>query len=368
MNDLLYKIALSLIDEVGSVTARKLLSYIGDPCEVFKAKERDLLQVPGIGTYVAEKILSTRDEAIRLAEKELEFISSKNIEVLYFLDEKYPDKLNHCEDAPVILYSKGNAGFNHRKILSVVGTREATDYGRKCCRDLIKDLAANHPGLLIVSGLAYGIDIAAHQAALENKLETVAVLGHGLHMIYPTLHSKAAAEIMEHGALLTEFSSSSTNDKSNFARRNRIVAGMADATVVIESGLKGGSLITADIAMSYNRDVFAFPGKAGDQHSSGCNWLIKTNKAALAESFADIEYQLGWQTGKKKKADPQRALFIELSETEQRIITLLNSEKLSIDMISIKMDMPVSKISPVLLELEFKNLIKNLPGNIYAII
>ncbi|MCF6241047.1 MAG: DNA-processing protein DprA [Bacteroidales bacterium] len=365
-NDLKYKLALSMISGIGSINAKKLIAHFGTVASVFKAKQKDLLKVPGIGSFLAKEILNT--DALFRAEKEIEFTEKHKIDVLFFLDKEYPEKLKHCEDAPIILYYKGNkAILNQQKIISIVGTRNATRYGKDNCNELIKDLKANGHSPLIVSGLAYGIDICAHQAALKNDLPTLAVLGHGLHTIYPAAHKKTAKELIaQGGGLLTEFPSNSKLDPSNFVRRNRIIAGIADATIVIESAKKGGSLITADLANSYNRDVFAFPGRLNDKYSTGCNWLIKTNRAALIESVKDIEYILGWQQTENKQA-VQKQLFVELTDDEKKLLSVFGDvEELAIDIISLKADMPMSKVSALLLNLEFSGLIKSLPGKIYA--
>ncbi len=361
--NLIYKIALSMISGIGNVNAKKLIAHFGNIDDIFKAKKKDLIKVQGIGDILANEILKT--DALQKAEEEIEFAEKHKIDVLFFLDENYPERLKHCEDAPVILYYKGKAKLNQQKIISIVGTRNATRYGKEHCNELVKDLKLNGHEAVIVSGLAYGVDICAHQAALKNKLPTLAVLGHGLHTIYPASHKKIAKEIFSNGGLLTEFPHNSKLDPSNFVRRNRIIAGISDATVVIESAKKGGSLITADLANSYNRDVLAFPGRVNDKYSSGCNWLIKTNRAALIENIKDLEYILGWQQVDKKQA-VQKQLFVELNEDEKKLMELFkDNEELSIDIITLKAGMPMSKVSALLLNLEFSGLIKSLPGKIY---
>jgi len=359
---LLYNVALSMISGIGNITAKKLIAYFGSVEEIFTAKKKDLTKIQGIGDILAKEII--KSNALKLAEKELKFTEKHHIDILFFLDKNYPERLKNCDDAPIILYFKGKSELKSKKIISIVGTRKATHYGKDNCNELIKSLKENGHAPLIVSGLAYGIDICAHKAALQNNLATIAVLGHGLHTIYPAAHKKFAKEIYENGGLLTEFPSNSKLDPANFVRRNRIIAGMADATIVVESANKGGSLITADLANSYNRDVFAFPGRTGDKYSAGCNWLIKTNRAALIENIKDLEYILGWQTEIKQPI--QKQLFIELNNDEKIIMDVLNnSEELSIDIITIKTGMPMSKVSALLLNLEFSGLIKSLPGKIY---
>lgn len=368
-NNLKYKIALSLIPKVGHITAKKLVAYVGDYEGVFKESKKNLLKIPDIGQTLANNIVHTN--VLPLAEKEIEFIEKNNIRVIFYLDEEYPERLKHCIDAPILLYTKGELSLNQRKVLSIVGTRKATDEGVSFCTSLVSALADRGHNPIIVSGLAYGIDATAHKAALDNNLATVAVLGHGLDIIYPASHKSLANKIMDNGLLITDFPSKSKRDKNNFVKRNRIIAGLSDATIVVESGEKGGALITADIANSYNRDVFAVPGRVMDTHSKGCNQLIKTNKAALLEKVEDIEYLLGWEPeNKPNQKDIQRNLFVELNDEEKIIVDILksNTKELPIDTICLKAQLPTSKVSPILLELEFKGILKTLPGKTYKLI
>jgi DNA processing protein len=359
-----YQIGITLIPGIGSINAKKLIAYTGGPEAVFREKKQHLLKIPGIGDVLADCI--AKANVLPQAEKEIEFIKKYQIRYSYFLDADYPHRLKNCEDSPVIMFYKGVVDFNVPKILSVVGTRNATEYGRTCCEKFIEELCARNHEVLIVSGLAYGIDICAHRAALKNGLNTVAVLGHGLGTLYPAAHKPVAKEIITHGALVSDFVSHIMPDRNSFVRRNRIVAGMADATLVVESGIKGGALITADLASSYNRDVFAFPGRAGDSHSQGCNWLIKSNKAALVESVTDLEYQLGWEPRSKDETPRQASLFVEISEEEKALLNAFNAEKeLPIDIICIRTDFPMSKVSALLLSMEFAGLVKSLPGKMY---
>ncbi len=361
---MIYKIALSMINGIGNVGAKKLLAYIGNPEAVFKEKKQNLTKIPGIGTKVANEILDKN--VLKKAEKELEFIEQHNITPYFYTDEEYPNRLKHYDDSPIILYFKGKAKFNQEKVISIVGTRNATHRGLEYCKKLIDDASREKHKLLIISGLAYGIDIQAHKSALQNNQETIAVLGHGLNTIYPAAHKNIAKEIISTGGILTEFSSNSKLEPSNFVRRNRIIAGMSDATVVIESANRGGSLITAQIANDYNKDVFAFPGRINDKYSQGCNHLIKTNQAALIESFKDIEYIMGWKIVEKKQAI-QKQLFIELNDDEENIINILRENgNTSIDVLSIKANLPVSKTSSILLGLEFKGAVESYPGKVYA--
>ena len=353
-----------MISGIGSINAKKLIAFFGDIEHIFKAKKADLIKVQGIGAFLADEILNK--SVLDNAEQEIEFLEKNGIKSYFLLDKEYPERLKHCEDSPVIMYFKGSADLNKQKIISIVGTRNATQYGKEHCNELVKNLQTNGHNPLIVSGLAYGIDICAHRAALKNNLTTIAVLGHGLTTLYPASHKKFAREIIERGGLLTEFPSKAKLDPSNFVKRNRIIAGMADATIVVESGAKGGSLITADIANSYNRDVFAFPGRVNDKQSIGCNRLIKTNRAALIENINDLEYILGWE--KHKKQAIQKQLFIELSTDEQIVVDALKAEEnLSIDIICLKTNFPMSKVSSILLKLEFSGLVKSFPGKIYKL-
>jgi len=362
-----YKIGISLIPGIGSINAKKLVAYIGSVEGVFKEKKKNLVKIPGIGEYLADNIVN--QQVLNIAEKEIDFINRYEIHCSFYLDEAYPARLKNCEDAPVILFFKGAVDFNQAKVLSIVGTRNATDYGKECCNKLIADLKSRKHQVIIVSGLAYGIDICAHRAALKNGFDTVAVLGHGLSTIYPPLHKPMAKEICKQGALLTDFISPTLPDRSNFVKRNRIIAGLADATIVVESGIKGGALITADIAGSYNRDVLAYPGRANDSYSKGTNWLIKTNKAALIESVEDLEYHLGWDMPLKEAGSMQTQMFVELSAEEQLIANMLREQgELPIDLLCLRINMPVSKVSAMLLNLEFAGLVRSLPGKVYRLV
>jgi DNA processing protein len=360
-----HKIALGLIPRIGDINARKLVSYFGSVEAIFTEPYRNLLKIPGIGSglakYIGEKTY------LRTAEKEADYVIKHNIRVYFYLDNDYPFRLRQCDDSPVVFYFKGNCDLNSSKILSVVGTRNATSHGKEICYRIISGLAIEHPDVIIVSGLAYGIDISAHKATLSNSLQTIAVLGHGFKTIYPSVHRTIANTIITNGGLLTDFTSDTLPERNNFLKRNRIIAGISDATLVIESGIKGGALITADMADSYNRDVFAVPGRPDDQWSAGCNSLIKTNKAALVESAGDLEYFLGWKPDKAKPPE-QRSLFSELSETEQGVYELISREgEMPIDIICRSLDIPVNKLSALLLQMEFKGVVKCYPGNLYKL-
>jgi len=365
-NNLLYQIGLTLIPGIGSINAKKLISYIGSVEDIFKEKKPKLLKIPGIGEILADEIIN--QNTLTRAEQELKFIEKEKISAVFYLDKNFPERLKHCEDSPILLFYKGQTNFNSKKIISIIGTRDATQEGKDTTEKFIEDLTLSGHKPIIVSGLAYGIDIYAHKAALKNNLETYAVFGHGLDITYPAQHKNIADKIENQGVLLTEFLSKSRIDKQNFVKRNRIVAGISDATVVIESAEKGGALITAEIANSYNRDVFAFPGRVTDKYSVGCNKLIKSNKAVLIESYKDIEYILGWTTTESKKNPVQTALFYQFNDDEKKIVEVLKSEnELTIDTISSRTQLQMSKISALLLNLEFAGIIKCLPGKIFVL-
>jgi DNA processing protein len=368
-DELIRKIALTLLPGVGNILAKKLIAYCGNSGAIFKEKPIFLKKIPGIGEIITESVVKNRENALKRAEAELKFIEKKKIVPLFFLDEGYPLRLKQCEDSPVMLYGKGNFDLNVKKAVSIVGTRNATDYGRKICEDLISALLKHNA--LIISGMAYGIDICAHKAAVKENLSTVGILAHGLDILYPSIHKKTADSMLDMGGLLTEFISGTQPDRENFPKRNRIIAGMADATIVIEAGIKGGALITAELANGYNRDVFAVPGRLGETYSEGCNHLIKINKAALLTGIKDIEYLMGWDLEKKKKTSMlvQGQLFSDFNSEEKTIVDILTANNsLSVDEICFRSNMPMNKVSANLLNLEFSGHIKSLPGKVYQLI
>ncbi len=359
-----YQIALSLLPHVGSVNARRLVAYMGSVEAVFESSLKELKTVPGFGDGLIKSLSGSRGEILELAAKEIEFMQHYRIRSFFYLEKNFPRRLAQCDDAPVILFMKGDVNLNFPKAISIVGTRKATDYGRELTDTLVKGLAENGQEVLIISGLAYGIDVAAHKAALKYGLPTLAVVGHGLDTIYPAPHAVVAKEmILKKGAVLSDFTSGSKIDPGNFLRRNRIIAGLADCTIVVESASKGGALVTADIANSYNRDVFAFPGRTGDVCSKGCNELIKQNKAGLIESASDLMAFMGWEANKQPR---QQTLLIDLDELEKAIVQLLQKQDiLTIDLISREVCVPVQKINSTLMNMEFKGIIKGLPGKRY---
>jgi len=368
-----YKIGITLIKGVGNSLAKNLIAYTGSAEGVFKEKQQNLANIPGIGEVVSRQIASgiNSHDVLKRAQQEVEFITKNNIKTTYFTDKDYPFRLKECPDSPVMIYSKGNCNLNNGKFVGIVGTRKATENGKENCKKLIADLKGVLPNVIIVSGLAFGIDICAHKAALDSGLPTIGVISHGLDRIYPELHRSTAIKMLQDGALVTEYLSMTNPDKQNFVQRNRIIAGLCDAIVVVESGVKGGALITADIANDYNRDVFAFPGRVDDEWSKGCNALIKNNKASLIESADDILRFMNWEKQDSGSSHAiQTALFMDLTEEEQGIVSTLrqNTEGIQFNELAILLEKPVSKISSLLLEMEFKGLVKCLPGNMYKIV
>lgn len=360
-----HKIALGLIPGVGDINARKLVSHLGSVEAVFTESYRNLIKIPGIGTSLARCICDR--SYLEVAGKEAEYVTKNNIRTYFYLDNDYPFRLKQCDDSPVVFFFRGTCNPDTSKILAVVGTRSATSRGKEICEKIIGGLAAAHPDLLIVSGLAYGIDIASHKAAISANLPTLGVLGHGFKTIYPATHRSTAEAMLKNGGLLTDFISDALPERNNFIKRNRIIAGLSDAVLVVESGIKGGALITADIANSYNRDVFAVPGRPDDQWSAGCNAMIRSNKAALVESAEDIEFLLGWKPD-KSKPPVQRSLFSDLDETEQRIYSMISNEgEAGIDHICRMLEIPIFRLSAQLLQMEFKGLIRCYPGNLYRV-
>jgi len=362
-NDLLYQIALTLVPNVGPVQAKVLIEHFGDAASIFKASVKQLSTVENIGEIKARNIKNFNDFAA--AETEIEFIEKYNIQPLFMTNGNYPKRLLNSYDAPVLLYYRGNADLNASRIISIIGTRINTEYGKIVTEKLINDLKEFSP--VIVSGLAFGIDAIAHKAAMQNHLATVGVLGHGLQTIYPAQHKSMAKEMLLQGGILTEFTSATKPDKHNFPRRNRIVAAMADATIIIETAIRGGSMITAELANSYNRDVFALPGRINDTKSAGCNYLIQSNKAILLTDAKQLAEELGWQLPVVKKRT-QRELFIQLSEEEETIIHILKEkDSVHIDELYLQSGLSSSAVAAAILNLELQNIVLSLPGKIYKL-
>lgn len=362
--DLFYLLALMKVEGVGDIIAKKLITNCGSAESIFKTGLNKIAAIDGIGSALVNNL---KDKSIfEKADKELKFIQSNNIQVSYFQDEIYPERLKHCIDSPVLIFATGNIDLKNRKTISIVGTRQITSYGIEFCRKFIEDLVPLDP--VIISGFAYGVDIMAHQLAMEYNLQTVGVLAHGLNQIYPKNHKKYMAKMEENGGFITEFWSTSQPDRENFVRRNRIVAGISEATIVIESADKGGSLITANLANDYNRDVFAVPGRVTDKYSQGCNDLIKTQKANVLTSAADLVYVLNWDIEKKSKP-VQKQLFVELEPDEQMVYDfLIKNGKELLDSIALECNLPIFKISGILLNMELKGVIRPLPGKTFEAI
>jgi DNA processing protein len=364
-NDLLHRISLTIIPNVGDIHAKALLNHFGNAENIFKAKKKDLEAIEGMGSVRAGSIKQFHN--FNYAEEEINFIEKYKITPLFITDKNYPQRLLNCYDSPTMLYYRGNADLNQSKIVAIVGTRNHNEYGKAVCEKLVDDLAGEN--ILIVSGLAFGIDSIAHRSALKNNLQTVGVLAHGLDRIYPSQNKSLAKEMIEQGGLLTDFRSKTKPDKQNFPKRNRIVAGISDAIVVIESSIKGGSLITAELGNGYNKDVFAIPGRTNDPKSEGCNYLIKNNKACLITSADDILEDMGWKEYKKPSAKKQRELFIELSDDEKIIVNILQQqEQIHIDELYIKSKLSSSAVASGLLTLEMQNVVSSLPGKMYKLI
>lgn len=358
----IYQVALSLLPGIGPVTSKKLVHQFGTAKEVFRQKKKILVQVPYVNDAVVEAIRNA--ELLRRAEKEIAFAEKKGIRILFYNDDDYPERLRQCYDSPAVLFYEGNAKLSHRRIVGIVGTRKVTAYGEMLTKKLVETLSAHD--VLIVSGLAYGVDILAHREALENNIPTIGVLAHGLDTLYPHAHKSTARKMVENGGLLCDYPSGTKPDKENFPMRNRIVAGLCDALVVIESGESGGSLITAEFANNYNRDVFAFPGRIGDAASAGCHRLIKTHRAHLIESAEDMLKMMGW-VEMTRRTPKQSALAIPLEENEERVIGVLREkENAHADEIVAVTGLEPGKVATALLGLEFAGLVKALPGKLYC--
>jgi len=366
MNDseLLSVLALQNAPNLGDSTAKKLIRHFGSAEAIFKEKLNNLLKIDGIGKLRVEGLFDAK--RFKAAEIELNYIKKNKIDHHYFQKPSYPEKLKHCIDGPILLFSRGNISLENRKILSIVGTRKITSSGIEFCENLIEELSPLDP--VIVSGFAYGVDITAHKAAVKNQLQTIGCLAHGLNQIYPRSHAKYTSQIEENGGFFTDFWSSDSFDRNNFLKRNRIIAGLSEATVIIESANKGGSLVTADIANSYDREVFAVPGRPSDLQSVGCLNLIKSQNAHVLTSAADLLYVLNWEVNSKGK-EIQKQLFIELESQEQVVYDFLQGKgKQQLDHIAINCKIPTFKAAGILLEMELKGAIRPLPGKLFEVI
>ena len=359
--ELFYQIALTFVPGIGAKTGRVLLEHFRDAANIFNAPLKELKNVGVVGEVKAKGFRNP--EVMKRAGQELEFMLKNDIKTLC-VTKNYPTRLSNCSDAPLLLFYKGNAHFDAAKIVAIVGTRKNTDYGHKLCEDLVDGLQSVED-ILIVSGLALGIDAIAHKRCVQLGIPTIGVLGHGLDRIYPFTHKTLSEQMIENGAILAEFPSATLPDRNNFPMRNRIVAGMSDVTVVVESHVAGGALITAHMASGYNREVVAFPGRVNDTRSAGCNDLIRTNVAAMITKAEDLIDLMNWGSDKKPKA-VQRQLFLNLSSDEQKIIDLLQSrENVHSDELYHHTGLPSSLLAATLLQLEMQGLIKTLPGKYY---
>ncbi len=364
-SELLNILALMRVEGVGDIVAKRLINHLGSAEAVFSAKKSQITAIEGIGEVVYNSLKGAN--TFKLAEAELKFIQDNAIRPLYYQEKNYPDRLKHCIDGPVLLFTSGTINIENRKTISIVGTRQMTSYGSDFCRKLIEDLVPLNP--VIISGFAYGVDIHAHTVAMDQGLQTIGVVAHGLNQVYPKVHKKYVAKMEENGGFMTEFWSTSNPDKENFVKRNRIVAGLSEATIIIESADKGGSLITANIANDYNRDVFAVPGRITDKYSMGCNNLIKSQRANVLTDAADLIYMLNWQLEEEKKKPVQKQLFVVLENDEQKVYDYLQKNgKELMDVIALQCKMPIFKISSLLLNMELKGVIRPLPGKLFEAI
>lgn len=361
--------ALTRVKSLSLSNALMLYRTLGSAEAVFEHKDHICDCIPEATERLVAALKNT-DEAVRRAETEMEFIVKNKVRCLCMNDDEYPQRLKECGDAPLCLFYCGTADLNARRIISMVGTRKCTEYGKDLCRHFIADLKRYHPDVLVVSGLAYGVDVHAHGAAIENGMETVGVLAHGLDMIYPSAHRRIAVQMAKQGGLLTEYMSATVPDKGNFVRRNRIVAGICDATIVVESAARGGGLITAELAEAYHRDVFAFPGRVYDEYSEGCNRLIKDNRAVLIQSAEDFVNAMCWDNPLAAKKEPrQQELFVELTEEEQLIVnTLKNVDDKQINHIVVESGIPYSRVSVLMFELEMKGVVAPIGGARYRLL
>lgn len=358
-------LALHFVAGIGDHLIRQLVSYCGSAENVFKTPKGKLTRIPGIGDVIAESI--RQGKPFPSAEKESKKAEKEEVNLIFYTDSDFPTRLRPIEDAPTLLYCKGKIDFENAKTVAIVGTRQATSYGRECVERLIDGLVQHQA--LIVSGLAYGIDIHAHKHALKCGLPTIGVMGSGIDKIYPSGHAETARKMTANGGIVTEHPFGTPPDAHNFPARNRIVAALSDAIVIVEAAEKGGALITADIANSYNKDVFAFPGNIGQSHSQGCNNLIKANKAALISSAKDLEYIMNWDAAMPKVKKQHPIHLEEYPEEERTVLEILiaNNKQLMLDEISWRTNIPIGKLASLLLSLEFKGVLTSLPGKVYKV-
>ena len=370
--ELIYSIALTKLKGLSLLNARTLYDMLGSASEVFAHRKNIVAVIPDASKRLVEALRNV-DDALRVAEQEMEFAEKKHLAVLPIGSDDYPHRLRECDDAPLVLYHCGNADFNRQHVVSVVGTRKCSEYGRELCRNFIADLKRHCPDTLIVSGLAYGIDICAHRQALEQDMDTVAVLAHGLDIIYPNVHRQTAADMVHcGGGLLTEYTTQTRPERQNFVRRNRIVAGLSDACIVVESSAKGGSLITAELSLNYNRYVFAFPGRVYDECSAGCHSLIHRQQATLITCASDFIDAIGWQSLVDKKDSPkaiQQEIFPELTDEERLLIKSLEKvDDRHVNQLAIDTNIPYARVSMILFDLEMQGIVMALGGARYRLL
>jgi len=362
--DLFYQLALSFVPQVGPKRGRALIAQFGTAKRIFEANAKELGRADGLGPVATSAFKDPLP--FRLAEKELKFCEEKNIRIIFFNTAGYPRRFMNCEDAPLLLYYKGAADLNADKIVAIIGTRKNTDYGMRCTEDLVEGLS-QIPDIIIVSGLAMGIDTIAHKASLRCNLPTVGVVGHSLDRIYPYTNEDLAREMQVQGGILSEFPSGTKPDRQNFPMRNRLVAGMSDVTVLVESEVKGGGMITAYVAHSYGRDVAAFPGRVFDSRSGGPNLLIKRQVAALINGPEDLTELMGWN-GVKERRSVQQQLFLDLLPEEQIIVDLLrDKDGVHTDDLLSSTGFSNTQLASILLQLEMKDLVRVLPGKSYRL-
>lgn len=360
-----YQIALTLVPQVGAITAKTLVSYCGSAEAVFHATKKELLKVPGIGPAIVDSIRSS--DVLQQAEQELAFMEQFGVEALFYTDEQYPARLRQNIDCPALLYFKGSetALLGAERVIAIVGTRQPTDYGRLACEELVDGLQAY--GVVIISGLAYGIDVTAHRKACSIGVPNIAVLGHGLSKIYPSQHHPVALKILENGGLLSEYAHQIGPDREHFPMRNRIIAGLCDALLVVETASSGGSMISAELASQYGREIFAVPGRLRDPKSAGCNRLIRTQRARLLESAADLAAALGWDDAGRRRT-VQTQLFTELNPAETGLVELIRQQPgIPIDALSHASRHSPGELATLLLGLEFKGVVRTLPGKRYVL-
>lgn len=364
-SELVYQVALTQIPQIGPVQARILVNHFGNAEQIFKARTSTLEKIEGIGSFRARNIISFKD--FQKAEKEIRFNSKYGIRQLFILDDAFPKRLLNCYDPPTVIFYRGDADLNLSRFISVIGTRNYTDYGKQQTEKFLKELVGKD--ITVVSGLAYGIDAIAHKYCLRNEIPTIGVVAHGLDQIYPSEHATLAKDMIRAGGgILTEYLSGTKPDKHNFPVRNRIVAGMCDATIVIETGIKGGSMITAELANGYNRDVFALPGRVNDHKSEGCNELISSNKAVLLRNAQHFLETMSWADDKPANRRKQREIFIDLSQEEKKIVDLLIPGQMHIDELNFQSGLSYSKLAAAILSLEIKNIVESVPGKMVKLV